>query len=33
MGFQADDDPGPGNPPGPGGSLPDLRAAFEHGGA
>jgi Domain of unknown function (DUF222) len=33
MGWQADDDPGPGNTPGPGGSLPDLIAAFEHGGA
>jgi len=33
MGFQADDDPGPGSAPGPGGSLPDLLAAFEHGGA
>jgi hypothetical protein len=33
MGFQADDDPGPGSTPGPGGSLPDLLAAFEHGGA
>jgi hypothetical protein len=33
MGWQADDDPGPGNPPGPGGSLADLLAAFEHGGA
>jgi hypothetical protein len=32
MGFQADDDPGPGSTPGPGGSLPDLLAAFEHGG-
>jgi hypothetical protein len=33
MGWQADDDTGPGNAPGPGGSLPDLLAAFEHGGA
>jgi Domain of unknown function (DUF222) len=33
MGWQADDDPGPGDTPGPGGSLPDLLAAFEHGGA
>jgi hypothetical protein len=33
MGFQADDDPGPGNTPGPGESQPDLLAAFEHGGA
>jgi Domain of unknown function (DUF222) len=33
MGWQADDDPGPGNTPGPGGSLPELLAAFEHGGA
>jgi hypothetical protein len=33
MGWQADDDSGPGNSPGPGGSLPDLLAAFEHGGA
>jgi hypothetical protein len=33
MGWQADDDLGPGNTPGPGGSLPDLLAAFEHGGA
>jgi hypothetical protein len=33
MGWQADDGPGPGNTPGPGGSLPDLLAAFEHGGA
>jgi hypothetical protein len=33
MGSQADDDPGPGNTPGPGGSLPELLAAFEHGGA
>ena len=32
MGFQADDDPGPGSTPGPGGSLPNLLAAFEHGG-
>ena len=29
----SDDDPGPGSTPGPGGSLPDLLAAFEHGGA
>jgi hypothetical protein len=33
MGFQADDDPGPGNTPGPGGSPPNLLAAFEHGGS
>ncbi|MGD0698538.1 MAG: hypothetical protein ABSA02_01505 [Trebonia sp.] len=33
MGWQADDDPGPGSTPGPGGSLPELIAAFEHGGA
>ena len=33
MGWQADDDPGPGSTPGPGESLPDLLAAFEHGGA
>jgi hypothetical protein len=33
MGFQADDDPGPGSTPGPGESLPGLFAAFEHGGA
>ena len=33
MGWQADDDPGPGDAPGPGESLPDLLAAFEHGGA
>ncbi len=33
MGFQADDDPGPGDTPGPGESLSDLLAAFEHGGA
>ena len=33
MGWQADDNPGPGSTPGPGGSLPDLLAAFEHGGA
>jgi hypothetical protein len=33
MGFQADDDPGPGSTPGRGESLPDLLAAFEHGGA
>src|ERR1700685_449387 len=32
MGVQADDDPGPGSTPGPGGSLPVLRAVFEHGG-
>ena len=32
MGFQADDDPGTGDTPGPGESLPDLLAAFEHGG-
>ena len=33
MGSPADDDPGPGGAPGPGGSLPELLAAFEHGGA
>ena len=34
MGHQADDDnPGPGKMPGPGGSLPELLASFEHGGA
>src|SRR5580658_270423 len=33
MGAQADDDPGPGEAPRPGGSLPELLAAFEHGGA
>jgi len=33
MGWQADDDPRPGSTPGPGGSLPELLAAFEHGGA
>jgi hypothetical protein len=34
MGWQAgDDDPGPGSEPGPGEGLPELLAAFEHGGA
>ncbi len=33
MGWQADDDPGPGKTPRPGQSLPELLAAFEHGGA
>lgn len=33
MGWQADDDPRPGDTPGPAGSVPDLIAAFEHGGA
>ena len=33
MGWQADDDPGPGDAPGPGEGLPELLAAFEHGGA
>jgi hypothetical protein len=33
MGWQADDEPEPGGTPGPGGSLPELLAAFEHGGA
>jgi hypothetical protein len=33
MGSQADDDPGPGQAPRPGGSQPELLAAFEHGGA
>ena len=32
MGRQADDNPGPGEAPRPGGSLPELLAAFEHGG-
>ena len=33
MGWQADDEPGPGEAPGEGGSLPELLAGFEHGGA
>src|SRR3984957_9053222 len=33
MGWQADDDPRPGGTPGPGQGLPELLAAFEHGGA
>jgi Domain of unknown function (DUF222) len=33
MGWQADDDPGPGKAPRPGESLPELLAAFEDGGA
>ena len=33
MGSQADDEPGPGGAPGPGGSLPELLASFDHGGA
>jgi len=33
MGAHADDDPGPGQAPRPGGSLPELLAAFERGGA
>jgi hypothetical protein len=33
MGWQAGDDPGPGSEPGPGEGLPELLAAFEHGGA
>ena len=33
MGSPADDDPGPGGAPRPGQSLPELLAAFEHGGA
>jgi len=33
MGWQADDDPGPGKAPRPGESLPELLAGFEHGGA
>src|SRR5580698_3866 len=33
MGAQADDDPGPGQAPRPGGSPPELLAAFERGGA
>src|SRR5580692_6198782 len=33
MGAQADDDPGPGQAPRPGGGLPELLAAFERGGA
>ena len=33
MGWQADDDSGPGNVPRPGEGLPELLAGFEHGGA
>jgi Domain of unknown function (DUF222) len=32
MGWQAGDEPGPGGDPGPGEGLPELLAAFEHGG-
>ena len=32
MGWQAGDEDGPGKTPDPGGSLPELLAAFEHGG-
>src|ERR1700678_3276603 len=33
MGPRADDEPGPGGAPGPGGGLPELLASFDHGGA
>ena len=33
MGWQADDEPGPGEAPRPGENLPELLAGFEHGGA